>query len=227
MAKAERLFRLVLLLQRGRVTTAFDLARELGVSERTIYRDVQSLVLAGVPVVGEPGIGYMLRRKTSLPPMMFTPDEARALALGARMVSAWGDANLEAAAHGVLEKVRATAPERLRADLDDPTLVVPGFHVDPAVRDSLGLLRKCVVEQRKVRMRYTRADGMTTARTVRPLGMVYWGSIWSLCAWCEKRKAFRNFRVDRMNDVHALGTTFSATDKISLEAFFRAVGGEE
>src|SRR5262245_58763119 len=131
MNKAERMFRLALLLRRGRVARATDLARELRVSERTIYRDVQSLVLAGVPIEGEAGIGYVLRRGMEPPPLMFSPDEAKALALGARMVRAWGDPALEEGAKRVLEKVQAVAPEGLQRDLSDPTLMVPGYHINP------------------------------------------------------------------------------------------------
>ena len=111
MNKAERMFRLALLLRRGRVVRAADLARELQVSERTIYRDVQSLTLAGVPIEGEAGVGYVLRRGMELPPLMFTPDEAKALALGARMVRAWGDPALEEGAKRQIG--RASCRERV------------------------------------------------------------------------------------------------------------------
>ncbi|PCJ58739.1 MAG: DNA-binding transcriptional regulator, partial [Candidatus Hydrogenedentota bacterium] len=117
MQKSERLFRLVLLLRRGRVTTARELADTLEVSERTIYRDVQSLTLSGIPVEGEAGVGYILRHKLDLPPLMFTSEEAIALALGARMVMAWGDSDLEKAAIRVLEKVEAVAPPSVKENL--------------------------------------------------------------------------------------------------------------
>lgn len=107
MRRADRLFELVLLLRRGLVITALDLSRELEVSERTIYRDIQALILSGVPVEGEVGVGvgYVLRRGFELPPLMFTLEEAKALALGVRMVRAWGDEDLRKAARRVLDKV--------------------------------------------------------------------------------------------------------------------------
>ena len=105
MRRADRLFELVLLLRRGLVITALDLSRALEVSERTIYRDIQALILSGVPVEGEVGVGYVLRRGFELPPLMFTLEEAKALALGVRMVRAWGDEDLRKAARRVLDKV--------------------------------------------------------------------------------------------------------------------------
>ncbi len=223
MNKAERMFRLALLLKRGRVVRALDLARELRVSERTIYRDVQSLVLAGVPIEGEAGVGYVLRRGMELPPLVFTPDEARSLTLGARMVRAWGDPALEESAVRVLEKVRAVAPEGLQRDLDDPTLMVPGFHVSHDVRATLGLARRAIGDQRKLKFGYVRADGERTERTVWPLGLMYWGQTWSLGAWCEMRKDFRSFRIDRMYFVKMLKQPYRTSKDVSLEAFLRVV----
>ena len=223
MRKAERLFRLALLLKRGRVVRAADLARELRVSERTIYRDVQSLVLAGVPVEGEAGVGYVLRRGTELPPLMFTPNEARSLALGARMVRAWGDPELEESAQRVLEKVQAVAPEALQRDLSDPTLMVPGFHVSRDVRNTLGLARQAIAEQRKMKFGYVRADGNRSQRTVWPLGLMYWGQTWSVGAWCEMRRDFRSFRIDRMVFVKMAKQKYKTSKDVSLEAFLRVV----
>lgn len=225
MNKAERMFRLALLLKRGRVVRAVDLARELRVSERTIYRDVQSLVLAGVPIEGEAGIGYVLRRGMELPPLMFTPDEAKALALGARMVRAWGDPALEEGAIRVLEKVQAVAPEGLQRDLNDPTLMVPGFHINPALRQTLGIVRRAITDQNKLAFGYVRADGEASQRTVWPLGVTFWGQVWSMDAWCEMRKDFRNFRLDRMQDLKALKKRFRQTENISLEALLRTYRG--
>ncbi len=225
MNKAERMFRLALLLRRGRVVRATDLARELQVSERTIYRDVQSLILSGVPIEGEAGVGYVLRRGTELSPLMFTPDEAKALVLGARMVRAWGDPALEEGAKRVLEKVRAVAPETLQRDLEDPTLMVPGFHINPALRETLGFVRRAITDQRKLQFGYVRADGEVSQRIVWPLGVTFWGQVWSMDAWCEMRVDFRNFRLDRMSDVRALKKRFKPTKQISLESLLRKYEG--
>lgn len=226
MHKAERLFQLVILLRRSRTITARDLADQLGVSERTIYRDIQSLVLSGVPVEGEAGVGYILRRDFDLPPLMFTSEEAQALLLGARMVQAWGDADLEAAARGALDKVRAVASRAMLDALDSQTILVPDFHIDPIVRKRLGIVRRGILEQRKIRFEYTRADGERAERTVRPLGLFYWGNTWSFAAWCELRRAFRNFRVDRMGGMAVLPEQFANEPGKSLEEYIEAIEKE-
>lgn len=226
MYKAERLFQLVVLLRRARTVTARELATELGVSERTIYRDVQSLILSGVPVEGEAGVGYILRRDFQLPPLMFTNEEAQALLLGARMVQAWGDPALERAALGVLDKVRAVAERPLLESLDSPLMQVPGFHISPVLREKMGLVREGISQQRKLQFMYTRADGETADRLVRPLGLFFWGSTWSFAAWCELRQAFRNFRVDRMEAVTVTDHNFATEPGKTLEEYIRAIEKE-
>ena len=226
MQKAERLFQLVVLLRRSRTTTARVLAGELGVSERTIYRDIQSLVLSGVPVEGEAGVGYILRRDFDLPPLMFTSEEAQALLLGARMVQAWGDPSLERAARGVLDKVRAVSSRPLLGELDSQTMLVPDFHIDPAVREKLGTIRRGIEEQRKMHFQYTRADGNRAARTVCPLGLFYWGNTWSFAAWCELRQGFRNFRIDRVGEMAVLPETFTGEPGKTLDAYIAVIEKE-
>lgn len=226
MYKAERLFQLVVLLRRSRTVTARELAGELGVSERTIYRDVQSLILSGVPVEGEAGVGYVLRRDFQLPPLMFTNEEAQALLLGARMVQAWGDPALERAARGVLDKVRAVAERPLLDDLDSQLMQVPGFHICPTLREKMGLVREGIGLQRKLEFDYTRADGQSARRLVRPLGLFFWGSTWSFAAWCELRRAFRNFRVDRMEAVVLTEESFATEPGKTLEEYIRAIEKE-
>jgi len=226
MQKAERLFQLVMLLRRSRTITARDLAQRLSVSERTIYRDIQSLILSGVPVEGEAGVGYVLRREFDLPPLMFTAEEAEALLLGARMVQAWGDPDLEQAARAVLEKVRAVASRPLLDALESQTMLVPDFHIDPKVRNTLGVIRRGILEKRKMKLHYTRADGAATERIVRPLGLFYWGNTWSFAAWCELRKGFRNFRIDRISEWTVLPDTFNGEPGKTLDAYITAIEKE-
>lgn len=223
MRRADRLFELVQLLRRGRVITGAKLARELQVSERTVYRDIQALVLAGVPVEGEAGVGYILRGGYDLPPLMFTLEEARALALGARMVRAWGDDDLQRAAQRVLDKVSGVVTPEVRAGLEDARLGVPDFHVPPEDRARLGIVRESVQLHQKLRFHYTRGDGDKNTRTVRPLGLFYWGSAWSLAAWCEMRKDFRNFRLDRMRDVKMMKAVFKEEPGKTLKDFLGSV----
>ena len=139
------------------------------------------------------------------------------------MVKAWGDPELERAAAQMLEKVWSVAPPHVHTDLSDPTLMVPGFHVDPAARTMLGIVRHGIGERRKLHFDYVRADGEESERTVRPLGLFYWGRTWSLGSWCEMRRDFRNFRIDRMRDPEVLDVTFAIDDAVSLDEYLRVV----
>src|SRR2546429_1938300 len=126
MRRADRLFRIVRILRGGRLQTARMLAQKLEVSERTIYRDIGDLQASGMPIEGEAGVGYTLRRDLDLPPLMFTRDELTALVLGARLVRAWGGAASPVAAHPALQPIQAVLPADLRERLDSLLMYAPG-----------------------------------------------------------------------------------------------------
>jgi predicted DNA-binding transcriptional regulator YafY len=226
--RADRLFQIIQLLRRRRVVTAATLAQELAVSERTIYRDVRDLVLSGVPIEGEAGVGYMLRRGFDLPPLMFSESEIEAMVLGARVVSSYGDPALARAAGDALARVESILPERLKDRLSNTRLYAPGFHVDPAVASALASLRPSIDQRRKVWFAYTTPMGDHTERTVRPLGLFFWGATWSLTAWCELRDAFRNFRLDRMDRLQIRPDRFIDERGKTLDDYFAIVneGGD-
>ena len=221
MRRADRLFRLVQQLRRRRVSTAAQLAGALGVSVRTVYRDVRDLSVSGVPVVGEAGVGYALARGFEVPPLMFTAAELEALVLGARVVRAWADPELKAAAEEALGKIEAVLPDRLRRAIPDATLFAPDFHVRRALTRHMTTLRTAIRESRKVRLAYEDREARPTARTVRPLGLFFWGDAWSLGAWCELRGGFRNFRLDRMASAELLPEAFPAEAGKTLADLFR------
>ncbi len=221
MRRADRLFRLVQQLRRRRVSTAAQLAAALGVSPRTVYRDIADLSLSGVPVVGEAGVGYALAKGFDVPPLMFTGEEIEALVLGARIVQAWGDPELKRGAAEALQKIEAVLPERLKRAIPDATLFAPDFHVREGLRRHLQELRRAIRERRKVRLAYEDRGGAATGRTVQPLGLFYWGHAWSLGAWCELRQGFRNFRLDRMGEAEVLAETFASEPGRTLQDFFR------
>jgi len=222
MRRADRLFTLLLYLRRRRAVTAAELARRLEVSERTVYRDVRDLSLSGVPVEGEAGVGYRLRPGFEVPPLMFTPEELEALRLGARMVQGWADDALAQAAERALDKIEVALPERLKP-AEPPKLFVPDFVVPETLKATLGELRRAIEERRRVWMSYEDRGGASTERTVRPLGLFYWGSAWSLAGWCELREGFRNFRIDRMRGLRPLAETFEPDPAKGLDAFLAAI----
>lgn len=208
MRRADRLFQIILLLGRGRVVTAGSIAEELEVSERTIYRDIGALVATGAPIDGEAGVGYRLRPGYQVPPLMFDGEELEALALGVRMVCTWADAELAKAAGRALAKVDAILPDRLRGRRGGDTLLVPDVFVAPETVNGMTPLRKAIDQRRRARMGYRRDDGEVSERIVWPLGMMFWGSTWTLGAWCELRGDFRSFRLDRIQALEVLPDPF-------------------
>ena len=222
MRRADRLFAIVQALQGRRLTTARQLAERLSVSERTIYRDVQDLSLSGVPVVGEAGVGYSLKKGFDLPPIMFDNDEIEALLIGARMVGAWGGTTLAASAERAMEKIAAVLPENRRVILDATQVFAPSFHVNTEVGKRFEALRLAIAARQYVGMAYTAAEQKNaTTRRVRPLALYFWGEHWTLAAWCEIRNDFRSFRLDRIATLTVEAAVFSLEAGKSLADFVR------
>ena len=222
MRRADRLFRLVQVLRARRFATAKALAEALEVSERTVYRDVRDLSLSGVPIEGEAGVGYALRRDFDMPPLMFDFEEIEALTAGARMVQAWSGPQLAKAAQSALDKIAAALPADKRIAMDRTRLYAPSFHVDPELGKVLDVMREAIVDQRRLSFQYKDAGDKPSERKVRPLGLYFWGQRWTLAAWCEMRDDFRNFRLDRTANV-AIGNRFPDEPGKRLDDFLRAM----
>ena len=222
MRRADRLFRLVQVLRARRFATARSLAEALEVSERTVYRDVRDLSLSGVPIEGEAGVGYVLRRDFDLPPLMFDYEEIEALTAGARMVQAWSSPKLARAAQAALDKIAAALPTDKRIAMERTRLYAPSFHVDPETGKVLDTMREAIVATRRLAFHYKDESGKASERSVRPLGLYFWGERWTLAAWCEMRTDFRNFRLDRVAGV-AIGGRFPEEEGKRLEDFLRSV----
>ena len=219
MRRADRLFQIIQQLHHERATTARDLAETLVVSERTIYRDVQDLSLSGVPITGEAGVGYRLMPGFHMPPLMFNEEELAALLLGARMVQVWTDKSLARAAQQAIGKIESALPERLKPELAREEMLVPDFSISPEVAAHLALLRGAIKQQQKVSYDYIRQDGQHSSRIAHPLGLFYWGKVWTLVAWCELRDACRHFRVDRIQRMELLSERFQSLHGRSLQDF--------
>jgi predicted DNA-binding transcriptional regulator YafY len=197
--RARRLLDLVQLLRRHRRPVAGAvLARELGVSLRTLYRDIAALQAQGAGIEGEAGVGYVLRPGFLLPPLMFSAGEIEALVLGSRWVSERADGPLGQAARNVLAKVGAVLPADMAASIDASGLLIgPGALLAPA-DDVLTGLRAAIRAERQLRIGYADAQGRTTDRTVWPVALAFYDQVRVMVAWCELRDGFRHFRTDRI-----------------------------
>jgi predicted DNA-binding transcriptional regulator YafY len=229
MRRADRLFRIVQMLRSGRLKTARALAERLQVSERTIYRDVRDLQLAGQPIEGEAGVGYTLRRDFDLPPLMFTPEELTALVLGARLVQAWGGAESVVAAKSALARIEAVLPEELAARLDAIALYAPGFKMSQAHRKLLDQLHAACLSRTVLEFSYTRLNedaSRAEQRSVRPLALAFWSGVWTLAAWDERRNDFRTFRLDRIEKLEITSRNFTPKRGQRLEDMMKRVRAE-
>jgi predicted DNA-binding transcriptional regulator YafY len=210
MRKAERLFQIVQFLRRRRrAVTARTLAEHFGTSERTVYRDVQALIDSGVPISGAAGVGYLFDKKYELPPVIFDEDELEALALGAAMVNNWTDDVFAGRARSALGKIEAVLPEPLQQRMQEVVLHSEPSMARPPWTVSFSGLRDSIRRRRKLRFAYRDEAGRETQRKVRPLAMVFFGPVWLLVGWCEKRRAFRNFRLDRIVELDVLDEAFA------------------
>lgn len=208
MRRADRLFQIVQLIRGRRLTTAAFLAERLEISPRSIYRDVAALQAQGVPIEGEAGVGYRMRRGFDLPPLMFDAREAQALVACVRIAQPRIDPALAAGAEDALAKILAVLPAAERAAAESLSVYAPSVGPDPQTRERLQRLRQATEQRIKLRLTYLDLKDDTSVRTVRPLGCFYWGQVWTLAAWCESREDFRNFRVDRIQTIDVLDARF-------------------
>ncbi len=221
MRRADRLFQITQILRNKRLVTARQLAERLEVSERTIYRDIQDLSLSGVPIESEAGVGYMLRHTLDVPPIMFNSDELEALILGVKMISAWSGNNLACFAKSALDKIEAVIPEELKKHLDESKLFVPNFSSPSQHESNFDLLRQSINQKNVININYHKLNGEHSNRELCPLGLYFWGKVWTLVAWCQLRKSFRAFRIDRISDIKISKTSIPQIDGQRLEDYIQ------
>jgi predicted DNA-binding transcriptional regulator YafY len=198
MSRADRLLELLDILRRHRgPVTGARLANELGVSLRSLYRDIEALRARGAEIDGEAGFGFVLKPGFLLPPLMFSRAEIEALVLGSRWVAKRGDAELSAAAVKALAKIKTVLPADLQAEAEETGLIVgPGEALVPSM--DLGLVRDAIRRERKLVIGYEDGAGKASLRTVWPFALAYFDRAHVLAAWCELRDGFRHFRIDRI-----------------------------
>lgn len=204
MTRTERLLALIQKLRCYRYpVSAAVLAESLGVSRRTLYRDIAQLQQQGARIEGAAGLGYVLREGFMLPPLMFSPDEIEALVLGLQWVSQNADAMLGQAAEDVQAKVRAVLPQHMTAVLDLPSLkLAPSSHdVSPC---HLDVLREAIRARSVIELGYRDQEGRCSTRRLWPMAIAFFDASRVLVAWCELRQDFRHFRTDRIQQLQRL-----------------------
>lgn len=226
MSRRDRLLDLVRLLQDGRLHRAEDLARRLRVSQRTIYRDMDTLIASGVPIAGERGLGFAATAALTLPPLNLSLTELEALHLGLRVVGEAGeDAELREAARTLSAKVDAVLPEDRSAPdaaFGAHTLATGAFADAARGFRHMPTIRAAVRARQKLRV--TSPEDTPPTRVVRPLRLDYWGRVWTLSCWCETSEGFAVLRVDRMEEVAPLPHLFADEPGRTLADLHAALG---
>lgn len=219
LAKAERLLRLLQTLRRHRYPVlGKDLAEELGVSLRTLYRDIAALVAQGANIDGSPGVGYLMRPGFLLPPLMLTQEEVEALVLGSRWVSQRGDPVLQEAATDLLAKVEAILPASLRQEMQSNGLLIGPAKQDTPMPDrDLALIRKAIRTESKLSMSYIDSGDEETRRMVWPFALGWFDHALILAAWCELRQDYRHFRTDRIRSFSVTADQYPRSRRALLQ----------
>ncbi len=225
MRRADRLFDILQTLRAARgPTTAAALAATMEVSARTIYRDIATLQARRIPITGEAGVGYVLHREFSLPPLMFTIDEVEAIAIGARMLTRTGDRGMMAAARSVLAKVSLAVPAGLREHLAAPPLFVSSRGA--AVPSDLTAVRDAIRRRRKLLLDYRDEKGRPSRRRIWPAAIAYGVEATLIAAWCELRGDFRHFRADRVRGVALLEESIPVEGTVLLRRWLARLSEE-
>lgn len=208
--RASRLLDLIQAMRQHRMpVSAGQLAEALGVSVRTIYRDIDTLRAQGADIQGEAGIGFVLRPGFLLPPLMLSPDEIDALLLGSRWVASRQDTHLSEAARRAMAKIAAVLPADRQPEADDPALIVVPSRATPEISVDIAAIRRAARQETKLDIRYTVPGQLTQDRRVWPLLLGFFDHVLVLVAWCELRQDFRHFRLDRISALAALPDRFT------------------
>lgn len=225
MSRTQRLLDLIQILRGHRYPVAGAvLAAELGISLRTLYRDVATLQAQGANIEGEAGLGFILRPGFMLPPLMFSEDEIEALVLGSRWVAEYGGTGLDSAARRALAKIAAVLPDDLRHLLDTSALLIGSGKKALADNELAPKIRQAIRAERKLDIHYRDLKEADSVRRVWPFALGYFDRVRVLVAWCELRQEFRHFRIDRISSLQQVDEHYPRRRQVLL-AEWRKVEG--
>ncbi len=204
MRRGDRLFEVIEILRRTKgPISAQSIGEELGVTKRTVYRDVAALIGQGVPINGEAGVGYVLEPGFHMPPLMLTPDEIEAVTLGVLWVQTRGEPELALAAEKLITKLEAVAPDKYRTSFLQPAVsVAPVAQPDEVL--GAAAVRLAIRRRKKIDLKYSDNSGKKTHRVIWPILLGYRDTSRIIAAWCEMREGFRYFRTERIVEAEVL-----------------------
>ena len=225
MSRAQRLLDLIQELRgHRRPVSGATLAEALGVSLRTLYRDIETLKAQGADIEGEAGVGFVLRPGYMLPPLMFSEEEVEAILLGSLWVATQGDQDLANAARTALRKISAVLPKELADLADTSALIVGRGDKRDGGSEPLPAIRAAIRRERKLTIRYLDGKGRATERTIWPFALGFFERTRVVAAWCELRGDFRHFRTDRIAAADILGNRYPRRQAILIKEWRAAEG---
>ena len=224
MSRTDILFQMTQIIRSRNHTTAAYLADRLNLSVRTVYRYINDLSLAGVPVISQTGKGYWLDKSFDMPPIQLSADELLALSLGTRLVKAIADPYLADAAQQLVDKVEAVIPKSHQHLLYHSKMHAPKSLISELTREYLGKTRRAVDQRYKLSLNYADEQGQTWTRVVWPIAVAFWGKSWTVAGWCEQREAFRVFRLDRILSLEVLPDAYPEQPGRTLADFIALQG---
>lgn len=226
MRKSDRLFQMTNLIRSRQPLFAKTLAEEMGVSVRTVYRYIDDLSVAGIPVYYDEGQGYRLLDGFELPPLAVTQDEFDALVVGVKLVRSWTGARLSEAAASLLHKMQVAAKGR-SLDLQFDNVISAEMFGRGAEAGYWDAVRQAIRTGSALQISYTDGQQRITERVIHPINLSFWGNKWTLGAWCHMRLAYRDFRLDRLMSVKAMEPAPPLPPEVTLAAYLRAVTKKE
>lgn len=212
MNRLDRLTAILIQLQSKRIVKAQEIADRFEISLRTVYRDIRTLELAGIPIMSEAGIGYSLMKEYRLPPVQFTADEAMAFFTADKILAKLGDAQTRKNFESGLYKIKSVLSHQEKELLDDASQhisIIKNQYVEDASVVKIGEILQAIIDKNIIKIRYFSAQNYEeNSREVEPIGIYNQSHYWYLIAWCQLRKDYRNFRLDRIREMEKLGKRF-------------------
>jgi len=221
MRKADKLFQLTNIIRAKQPITASQIAEEMEISTRSVYRYIDDLSVSGIPVYGTTKVGYRLHDKFELPPLNLTEKELDALILGVKLVENSTGDELSESARTLATKIEAVLPDKLIQE-HSKTIYAPTFSKNTKDRETWELLYNAIKNCNEVSVNYNSLKHELTSRVIYPLGLFYWGNKWTVASWCTLRQSYRDFRLDRFNTIKVEHKNFITTKSINLDTYLKS-----
>ncbi|MCP5062579.1 MAG: YafY family transcriptional regulator [Ignavibacteriae bacterium] len=225
MNRLDRLTSILIQLQSKRIVKAKEIAERFNISLRTVYRDIRSLESSGVPIGSEAGVGYYLISGYSLPPVMFTDEEANALLLGGKLIEKMSDQSISKEFNSALSKIRSVLNSSSKDNLELLESAIKVFNTPNNNQNSyIVKIQKSITLQKKISIEYfSPYSEENTQRSVNPIGLFFYSNAWHLIAFCNLRKDYRDFKVDRIKKITMSEKSFLIKNHSTLDDYIKMI----